>query len=208
MNITISPSTLANNRKPISMVGSTLGGQYFNATAREAWPEFDKQKLAIEQGGNVELMLNRSPRRYRMMGHDVLSVCVAKDPTGADKLYINKDTEDEISMPIANGMEKFGILTDDVLARALRGDKSVVLANASKLAQKLNSFNNDEKRRLMGLRERIDKMIQQIDCTIDENNKKAELYEREMVNSAPQIDIHATACGGGEIIVEKATTED
>lgn len=206
MNITVNPSTLANNRKPISMVGAKLGGQYFNAAAREAWPEFDKFKLSVEQGGNTELCINRSPHRYRMMGHDVISVCVAKDPTGTDKLYINKDTDEEVSIPIAPGMEKFGVVTDEVIARALRGDKSIVLANASKLAQKLNTFNMDEKRRLIGLRDRIDKMIQQIDCTIDENNKKAEVYEREIVNSTPAHEI-ATPCGG-EIIVEKVTTED
>lgn len=208
MEITVSASTLASNRKPISMVGAQLGGQYFNASAREAWPEFDKQKLAVEQGGNVDIIINRSPRRYRMVGHDVLCVCVCKDATGADKLFINKDTDDEVSIPIAPGMEKFGVVTDEVIARALRGDKSVVLANATKLAAKLNAFNNDEKNRLIALRERIDKMIQQINCTIDENNKKAETYEKEILNSTPVLNPAAkTTCAGG-IVVEKATEEE
>lgn len=186
--IEIDQTVIANHRKPISIIGGTLGTQYQTAEARTAWPDFDKQKLEIENSGNVGLILNRAPRRYRMVGHDIVSVQLGKDATGANKVYINKDMDGEISIPVAPNMEKVGEVNDNALGEALRGNKDIFFANGRKLADTLNGYNNDEKRRLIGLRQNIDKMIQQIDSAIVENNKKAEIYERELVESTPSHD--------------------
>lgn len=181
----VNANVVANNRKLLSIIGSNLGTQYFKAEARASWPNFEKSKIEIEQGGNVEFILNRTPRRYRLTGHDIVSTIVAQDPTGTAKVYINKDTDSEISIPIVPGAEKIGNVQDDALGKALRGDKSIFFSDAKKLAAQLNVYNNDEKTRLVALRQFIDKCITQIDSSIAENNKKADQILRELTESTP-----------------------
>lgn len=208
MEIKVESGIIASNRKPISIVGSNLGGQYFNASAREAWPNYAEEKLNVEKGNNVELILNRSPRRYRMKGYDITSVIIAKDATGADKVFINKDQESEVSIPIAAGMEKVGFVTDDAIARALRGDKTMIFANAEKLAQQLNNYNMDEIHRLKAIIDRCNRMIQQIESSVAENNKKVNDYKRELLSSSTTIEPALRGEGTVEIVVEPAKIDD
>lgn len=208
MKINVESDVIASNRKPISIVGSNLGGQYFNASAREAWPNYAEEKLNVEKGNNVELILNRSPRRYRMKGYDITSVIIAKDATGADKVFINKDEESEVSIPIAAGMEKVGFVTDDAIARALRGDRSMIFANAEKLAQQLNNYNMDEIHRLKAIIDRCNRMIQQIESSVAENNKKVNDYKRELLSSSTTIEPALRGEGTVEIVVEPAKVDD
>ena len=208
MEIKVESGVIASNRKPISIVGSNLGSQYFNASAREAWPNYAEEKLNVEKGNNVELILNRSPRRYRMKGYDITSVIIAKDATGADKVFINKDQESEVSIPIAAGMEKIGFVTDDAIARALRGDKSMIFANAEKLAQQLNNYNMDEIHRLKAIIDRCNRMIQQIESSVAENNKKVNDYKRELLSSSTTIEPALGGKGTVEIVVEPAKVDD
>lgn len=208
MEIKVESGIIASNRKPISIVGSNLGGQYFNASAREAWPNYAEEKLNVEKGNNVELILNRSPRRYRMKGYDITSVIIAKDATGADKVFINKDQESEVSIPIAAGMEKVGFVTDDAIARALRGDKTMIFANAEKLAQQLNNYNMDEIHRLKAIIDRCNRMIQQIESSVAENNKKVNDYKRELLSSSTTIEPALRGEGTVEIVVEPAKVDD
>lgn len=208
MKINVESGVIASNRKPISIVGSNLGGQYFNASAREAWPNYAEEKLNVEKGNNVELILNRSPRRYRMKGYDITSVIIAKDATGADKVFINKDEESEVSIPIAAGMEKVGFVTDDAIARALRGDKTMIFANAEKLAQQLNNYNMDEIHRLKAIIDRCNRMIQQIESSVAENNKKVNDYKRELLSSSTTIEPALRGEGTVEIVVEPAKVDD
>lgn len=176
---------IADNRKPISMIGANLGTQYFKAQARAAWPEFEKAKMEVENGGDISFIINRSPRRYRLTGHDVVSVMVGSDAAGATKIYLNKDSEGEVSIPVVAGMEKIGVVTDDAIGKALRGDTNIIFSDPKKLAQQLNVLNNDEKTRLVVLRDQLNKFISQLDSAIAENNKKADTYCSELLSSAP-----------------------
>lgn len=208
MNVEVNMAVVANNRKPISMIGSNLGGKIFKASAREAWPNFDDEKNTVDSNDNVEIILNRSPRRYRMLDVDILSVAIHKDATGTNKVFFNENTDTEFAIPVTSGMERFGIVTDNAISEALRGDKSKIFADPQKLAGVLNTFNRDERTRLVNLKAKIDKMIQQIDTTISENEQKTNMYERELRDSAPAIDPMASRATGTTIVVEKANDED
>lgn len=186
MENNVNVSVIATNRKPLSIIGSNLGTQYFKAESRACHLNYDADRLKVEQGGNVELILNRSPRRYRLTGHDVTSVMIANDATGTTKCYLNKDTESEVSIPVTAGMEKIGVVTEGALGKALRGDTNMIFSDPKKLAAHLNQFNNDEKGRLMAIRDGIDKMIRQLESAIAENIKKADQYCSEIVSSAPE----------------------
>lgn len=178
-------SVVANNRKPISLIGANLGTQYFKAGARASWPDFEKAEFEVRQGGNVDFILNRSPRRYRLTGHDVLSVNITTDAAGATKVILNKDDDNSaVSIPIVSGMDQIGKVTEDAIGKALRGDSNIIFSDPEKLATQLNMLNNDEKNRLVNLREQINKFIAQLDSAINENNKKCNEYKAQMVASS------------------------
>lgn len=208
MNIEVNMQVVANNRKPISTIGSTLGGKIFKPSVREAWPNFDNEKKDVETNDNIELILNRSPRRYRMKDIDILSVSIHKDATGTSKIFFNENTDNEFTIPVERGMERFGIVNDNAIADALRGDASKIFADPRKLTNVLNTFNRDEKTRLMNLKSKIERMIQQVDATISENEQKSANYERELRESTPVNDPATSTATGTTIIVEKTVGDD
>ena len=63
MEIQVNPTVVANNRKPVSILGSFLGTQYYKPEARATWPDFERVKMNVEQAGNVDLIVNRTPRQ-------------------------------------------------------------------------------------------------------------------------------------------------
>ena len=80
MNINIS-TTVANNRTPISMIGSNLGKQFFQVEVRDCWPNFEAEKNAVQMENNQKLILNRSPHRYCIKSKDILSIALGTDVT-------------------------------------------------------------------------------------------------------------------------------
>lgn len=196
MEIQVNPTVVANNRKPVSILGSFLGTQYYKPEARATWPEFEKTKLGVEQAGNVDIITNRTPRRYRMTGHDIIKVEIGQDPTGATNVYMNRGIDGaEVSVPVSPGMEQIGKVSDDAIGNALRGDTNVIFADPGKLAASLNILNVTERKRCTDLIENLKKMVQQIDSAIAENVKKAESYNREIIDSTPKMDPSANTDG-------------
>ncbi len=201
-------SVVATHRKKIGMIGSNLAGKYFTTSVRESWPDFDKDKTRIEQEGNIELITNRSPRRYRIVGHEILSAVIKADPTGAVKVYLNEgDEQNEVAIPVSNDMEKTGLVTEESIAKALRGDKSIIFANASKLVKFINAYNVDELNRVTALIDRLNRQVAGIKDAINQNNKKVEVYENELIASTPQID-PAPKHAAATIVVEKNNSDN
>lgn len=201
MEKNVNSAIVSQNRKPISMIGANLGTMYFQAEARASWPNFVEDQHHVHANNDIEFILNRTPRRYRMTGHDITSVAIGIDGTGATKVFLNKDAEDEVSIPVGAGMEKIGVVSEDAIGKALRGDNSMIFSNAQKLAQQLNVYNQDEKKRLLDLRAKIDKFINQLDSAIDENTRKAENYIREITSSTPTGIPSSTNGSDGVVVV-------
>ena len=196
----VNPVVIANNRTPLSIIGANLGRQYHKPEARATWPDFEKIELAVKQAGNVDIILNRTPRRYRMVGYDITNVMINQDAVGATNVYLHKNLEGEVCIPVGAGMEQIGKVSDDAIGEALRGNDNVIFADASKLSAKLNILNAAEKKRLTELRANIDKFIQQIDSAISENDKKAQTYVRELTESTPKMDVGGSD-GGTKIVI-------
>ena len=163
-------------RPDLRIIGGTLGTQFFKPEARAAILDFEKRKVEVERNGNVDLILNRTPRRFRVVGHDILSVQLANGALGDAKVILNKDTEDEVSVSISTDGKTFSNVTEDALNKALTGDKNIIFADAKKLIEQVNILNYDEKERLVKIREEINKAIAQVDSAINENNKKSKEY--------------------------------
>lgn len=199
----INKTVIANNRTPLSIVGANLGRQYHKPEARATWPDFEKTELAVKQGNNVEIILNRAPRRYRMVGYDIINVTVNQDAVGATNVYLNKGVDGEVCIPVGAGMEQIGKVSDDAIGDALRGNENVIFADANKLSTKLNILNAAEKRRLVELRANIDKFIQQIDSAISENDQKARTYVRELTESTPKNNMDSSEEGTKIVITNE-----
>lgn len=192
MDNKVNLTVVANNRKPLSVVGANLGTQYFKVSARASDPDYEKKKIEVEQAGNIPLILNRPVYRYRISGHDILSVMVGTDAAGATKVFLNKDMDGEVSIPVTPGIERIGNVTDDALKKCIRGDQNIIFSDPVKLAQQANVLNLDEKARLVALRDETNKLIAQIDSAVNDNNKKADTYRTELLNSAAEMNLDTT----------------
>jgi len=184
----INLSVVAQNRKPISIIGANLGTQYFKAEARSCDNNYAEKVAQIKANQNIEFYLNRVPRRFRMTGHEVISAQIVSDAVGATKVVLNNDDENSrVSIPVGANMEKIGGVTEDAINKALHGDKNIIFADPAKTAEQLNVLNRDEKARLMSIKAEIEKAIAQIDSAIAENSKKADIYNKEIISSTPEI---------------------
>lgn len=183
--------TVESYRPDLRVIGGTLGTQFFKPEARAAILDFDKRKIEVERNGNVDLILNRTPRRFRVVGRDILSAQFVNEPLGdgfVPKVILNKDTDDEVSISLSADGKTFSNVTEDALNKALTGDTNVIFADAKKLVEKINSLNYDEKERLIKIREEINKAIAQIESATNENNKKAKEYYDQLVKGGSSED--------------------
>lgn len=178
---TVKASVVANNRKALSVVGQNFGCQYYRPEARQNQVGFDEKKRSIEQGGNIELTTNRATKRYLVKGYDVTSIQLDSDVTGAPVVFINKgDQISEVVMPISPDLSKVGQVTEDAVAKALRGDQSVIFSNVEMLVKQCNTANQAEINRIEGLISSLTKEIQSLNNAISNNIKKLDDYNREM----------------------------
>lgn len=182
----VNMQVLAANRKPISIIGSTLGTAFFQTETRTCDSDFEKKKLMAEQNGNIDIVLNRAPRRFRMTDHDIISVKYGTDAVGSPKVILNEGLSCEVSMPITADLSSVGIVTSDALKKALSGDKSIIFSNAKKLANQINQLNRDELARVDAAITDLQKARQSILTAIQDNDKKANKYEQELLESTPK----------------------
>lgn len=204
MNKDVNIALIEERRQPIGRLGSNLGGAYFTTGAKETWPKFDEKKMAIERAGNNDLILNRSPRRYEIRDHVILSQAVETNAAGVVKVVFNPGTEDEAKASVIAGAGAFGMPTEDAVKDALRGENRIFVDGPA-LCKRANEYNQDEVDRLTVL---IDALVAQrnaIKSTMTANTKKAEAYVRSIVDSTPKVvgkDGDSVA-----IVVEKADEE-
>ena len=199
----VNAAVISKHRKALSILGSTLGAKFFQAETRTCWPNFEEDNINVKNN-KAEIILTRDPKRYRLTGHDILGVTTGIDATGSSKVFLNEGMKDEVSIPIGSNMEHIGVVVNDAVSKALHGDQSIIFSDAEKLCAVLNTFNNDEKTRLENLRERIDKMINMIEQSINENNQKVADYRRELVAYAPD---NIPAAGKGGVILVHSDEE-
>lgn len=178
MNINIQ-TTVANNRTPLSMIGSNLGKQFFQIDVRDCWPNFEAEKNTIQMENNQKLILNRSPRRYHIKAKDITSISVGTDVSGDPVVYINPNSDGtaDVTLPVTNDMVSYGIVTADAVKEALKGGPATkAFVDPKKLEAFLNELNNKELTYIRDLRNSLNRMEQAIISTISENTKKATDY--------------------------------
>lgn len=175
-------NAVSNNRKNLAKIGANLGGQFHQVDVRLNIANFDDEKARIAAGDNLELFLNRSPKRYRIVSKDIINIGTKSDVDGQPIVYINQDENGlpEVQIPFSSDMQEFAKINDNALKDALRGDKSKIFADPEKLVAQLNALNNKEIKNIEHLIKMLNTSKQTIENAITENSKKVITYKREL----------------------------
>jgi hypothetical protein len=208
VQLKVNATVVANNRKPLSNIGKGFGGQYFRIEQVDTNPCHAAEVLNSEANNNLDLVLNRSPRRFKVSGTDIVAVEVGENAEGASVVYINrgrkkvvgnKEFSQEAVIPITCDMSVYSNSSDDaVLGVALKGDKSKIFADPDQLVEKMNTLNDNEITRIDRLIEALQKQRKLIIDTKNSNIDKARRYRQERTANgtcpatcpAVNIDIH------------------
>jgi len=203
---------ISKNCQMISQFGARLGTQFYKPECRDIWQGgkegFENDKKAIANGESQGFILNRSPRKLVVKSHRIIGTQIVKDElTNEVVILVNPDGKGgyDLSLPITNDLVRSGVVTQEAIARALKGEEDAFFLNAESLTKYLNHANEAEVRNLTELRNRIDKMIQNIQACIAENKQKAESANKEWVDSAISPDLSGVMNGNatGVIIAKK-----
>lgn len=176
---------VARHRVPTSNFGALLGRQFCKPESVACIKDFDKIIADNANHGNLNLLPNRTPRRFRIKTFDVLSAA-AKYVRGTGGVILNEGMEGggEVFLPYDSENKQFGKMTPDAVEKALKKeDPNIVFSDIKATADEMNEYNRDEIRRIDTLISSLNEAKQKINSAIAENDRKASEYLRELADS-------------------------
>lgn len=203
VQLKVNAAVVANNRRALNNIGKSFGGQFFRASQENTNLTQEQDVIASENNNGLDLVLNRSPRRFKLVGTDIVKVEVGEDAQGASLVYINrglkkvvgdKEFSQEAVLPISPDMRLDSDASDDmVLKAALNGDRSKIFADSDALVEKLNLLNDNEIARLDKLIDKLQRQKKMIIDTKNSNIDKARRYRAERTaNPAEAVTVTVT----------------
>ena len=187
INVNIVETTIKSNRTPLSILGGKMFGQdVFTPQTRFFNPDHDKVLEQAKQNSNVDLVLNRSPRRFAIGYITIESMATKQNAIGDVVCRLNEGTDHQIDIPLGENSTKFGETTEEAVQKALKDKNSkAVFADPKDLCGILNDLNRGEITRLDGIIEKAQKAKAQCLSAIAANEKIVADYEREKAESKP-----------------------
>ena len=187
INVNIVETTIKSNRTPLSMLGAKMFGQdVFTPQTRLFNPDHDKVLEQAKQSSNVNLVLNRSPRRFSIGYITIESMVAKQDAIGDVVCRLNEGTEHQIDIPLGENSTKFGETTEEAVQNALKDKNSkAVFSDPKDLSGILNDLNRGEIARLDAMIEQLQKAKAQCVSAISANEKIVADYERQKTESKP-----------------------
>lgn len=187
INVNIVETTIKSNRTPLSILGGKMFGQdVFTPQTRFFNPDHDKLLEQAKQNSNVDLVLNRSPRRFAIGYITIESMATKQNAIGDVVCRLNEGTDHQIDIPLNEGSTKFGETTEEAVQKALKDKNSkAVFADPKDLCGILNDLNRGEITRLDAVIEKAQKAKAQCLSAIAANEKIVADYEREKAESKP-----------------------
>ena len=188
VQLQVNAAVVASHRRALNNVGKTFGGQFFRVNQEDTNPAHAQEVINSESNNNLDLVLNRSPRRFKIVGTDIVAVEIGEDAQGASMVYINrgrkkivgeKTFSQEAVIPVTADMRVDSEANDVVLAEALKGDKSKLFADPDAITEKMNVLNDNEIVRIDKLIAALQKQKQMIINTKNSNIEKARKYRAE-----------------------------
>ena len=187
INVNIVETTIKSNRTPLSLLGGRMFGQdVFIPQTRMFNPDHDKVLEQAKQGSNVNLVLNRSPRRFAIGYITSESMATKQNAIGDVVCRLNEGTEHQIDIPLGENSTKFGETTEEAVQNALKDKNSkAVFSDPKDLSGILNDLNRGEIARLEAIIEQANKAKAQCLSAIAANEKIVADYERQKADSKP-----------------------
>lgn len=187
INVNIVETTIKSNRTPLSILGGKMFGQdVFTPQTRFFNPDHDKVLEQAKQNSNVDLVLNRSPRRFAIGYITIESMATKQNAIGDVVCRLNEGTDHQIDIPLGQNSTKFGETTEEAVQKALKDKNSkAVFADPKDLSGILNDLNLGEIARLDNIIEQAQKAKAQCMSAIAANEKIVADYEREKAESKP-----------------------
>lgn len=187
INVNIVETTIKSNRTPLSILGGKMFGQdIFTPQTRFFNPDHDKVLEQAKQNSNVDLVLNRSPRRFAIGYITIESMATKQNAIGDVVCRLNEGTDHQIDIPLGQNSTKFGETTEEAVQKALKDKNSkAVFADPKDLSGILNDLNRGEIARLDNIIEQAQKAKAQCMSAIAANEKIVADYEREKAESKP-----------------------
>ena len=187
INVNIVETTIKSNRTPLSILGGKMFGQdVFTPQTRFFNPDHDKVLEQAKQNSNVDLVLNRSPRRFAIGYITIESMATKQNAIGDVVCRLNEGTDHQIDIPLGESSTKFGETTEEAVQKALKDKNSkAVFADPKDLCGILNDLNRGEITRLDGIIEKAQKAKAQCLSAIAANEKIVADYERQKADSKP-----------------------
>lgn len=187
INVNIVETTIKSNRTPLSILGGKMFGQdVFTPQTRFFNPDHDKVLEQAKQNSNVDLVLNRSPRRFAIGYITIESMATKQNAIGDVVCRLNEGTDHQIDIPLGQNSTKFGETTEEAVQKALKDKNSkAVFADPKDLSGILNDLNRGEISRLDNIIEQAQKAKAQCLSAIAANEKIVADYEREKAESKP-----------------------
>lgn len=197
VQLKVNATVVAANRRALNNVGKSFGGQFFRANQEDTNPRQAEDVINSENNNNLDLVLNRSPRRFKIVGTDIVAVEVGEDAQGASMVYINRGRKKQVGdkvfsqeaiLPVTGDMRLDSDASDDtILAEALKGDKSKIFADPDQLVEKLNTLNDNEIVRLDKIILKLQGYRKMIIDTKNSNIDKARKYRTERTANPAEV---------------------
>ena len=187
INVNIVENTIKLNRTPLSLLGAKMFGQdVFTPQTRMFNPDHDKILEQAKQSSNVNLVLNRSPRRFAIGYITIESMATKQNAIGDVVCRLNEGTEHQIDIPLGENSTTFGETTEEAVQNALKDKNSkAVFSDPKDLSGILNDLNRGEIARLDAIIEQAQKAKAQCLSAIAANEKIVADYERQKADSKP-----------------------
>lgn len=187
INVNIVETTIKSNRTPLSMLGAQMFGQdVFTPQTRLFNPDHDRVLEQAKQSSNVNLVLNRSPRRFSIGYITIESMATKQNAIGDVVCRLNEGTDNQIDIPLGENCTKFGKTTEEAVQKALKDKNSkAVFSDPKDLGDILNDLNRGEIARLDAMIEQLQKAKAQCVSAISANEKIIADYERQKAESKP-----------------------
>lgn len=200
-----------------SMVGSLVGQAYHKVESRNTWQGgdqgWDNDNEKIRQGLSTMLIPNRPIKKYMLKDVDIFNACYYSRGAGDSKevgiaINLHEDGTFDQFFPLNRDIFKLVKSTPDAINDALKGQGDNFFLNPSAVARVINDANRVEMNAVDSLIKALNSIKQNLVTAINENQKKAEKFAKELQETKVEtVDFRDILKGEVGAMVEVSTTK-
>ena len=200
-----------------SMVGSLVGQAYHKVESRNTWQGgdqgWDNANEKIRQGLSTMLIPNRPIKKYMLKDVDIFNACYYSRGAGDSKevgiaINLHEDGTFDQFFPLNRDIFKLVKSTPDAINDALKGQGDNFFLNPSAVARVINDANRVEVSAVDSLIKALNSIKQNLVTAINENQKKAEKFAKELQETKVEtVDFRDILKGEVGAMVEVSTTK-